>query len=109
MFKLEFILKNSKKKFKEQGKAYCRSVKQKFEVDILDYVVTQSARSERVDDCEVQTIQVTVFATIPFKVKVTTTSSDTQIKARHVRKEILLSTDEALVGNKSICHLLAAE
>jgi hypothetical protein len=109
MFKLEFILKNSKKKYKEQGKAYCRSVKQKFEVDILDYIVTQSARSERTDSSVVQTIHVTVLATIPFKVKVTTTSSDTQAKTKHVRKEVLTSMDEATLGSKSLCHILTAE
>jgi len=109
MYKLEFILKNSKKKYKEQGNAYCRSVKQKFEVDILDYIVTQSARSERTDSSVVQTIHVTVLATIPFKVKVTTTSSDTQAKTKHVRKEVLTGMDEAALGSKSLCHILTAE
>jgi hypothetical protein len=109
MYKLEFILKNSKKKYKEQGKAYCRSVKQKFEVDILDYIVTQSARSERTDSSVVQTIHVTVLATIPFKVKVTTASSDNQAKTRHARKEVLTSMDEVTLGSKSLCHILTTE
>lgn len=107
VYKLEFVLKNSKTVFTDKGKTYTHSVKQKFEVDAFDYMITQYVMSEKATNSVEQRFQVTIIATSPFKVKVASITSDSRNKTKYIHKETLPGIDEFSPG--PVFHILGAE